>query len=81
MLDLNKWQEIFINNKSQLVLANTERTEMNVLDPYDNLLAKYYSWIFGSLAEILKKHEFTNNQMIIPAASKIAFSLESGSGF
>ncbi len=53
-----------------------------VTEHYDNLLADYYSWMFGDFqAKVAANREFFSAQGIIPQGSGVAVDLGAGSGF
>lgn len=53
-----------------------------VTEHYDNLLADYYSWMFGDFnAKVATNREFFNALGIIPQGSGVAVDLGAGSGF
>jgi len=53
-----------------------------VKEHYQNLLSKYYSWLFGDFDTIIQKnYNFFLSQQIIPVTTMVAVDLGSGSGF
>lgn len=53
-----------------------------VTEHYDNLLADYYSWMFGDFqAKVAANREFFSAQGMVPQRSAVAVDLGAGSGF
>lgn len=67
-----------------LYLAQSEKNgfEVTVKDHYDNLLAQYYSWMFGDYQAMVNKNkDFFRAHNIVPLKSSRAIDLGCGSGF